>query len=349
MRKLKILWMMATFVTLVLGPTAIGWFIQEDRNPQLGSSPASIPQSLIATGSSNAALESCDCLISQDLDPDGSVMETRRELFDRINSLSGKAKGFFWGGLTGNIEDPSSLAGCIAADMTVYGDARDLVKNTWAWASGEDVDELITTLSSIGLATTLAPHIDVGVSVCKNLGKFMSRAVRSHILYLALEAKTLGNLRKISGFVSEIGGIYKKIGGGILDLFKMAGDVPAFKKLTGLIDTYGRSAFGAILVGGKGTLRFLGMASDAGLKLSGAGGKKMIRMAVLYPNIAIHLMKISKKAGWDHPDLTMMLFTEILAALPLHLTALIGLCIWLWCCWWTVLEVIFTRSIPSAT
>lgn len=346
MRALKIVWLAVTFITLVLGPTAIGRFIRESRNPEFGLDPSARPRALIASGSYDAALESCDFLISHDLDHDGSVTETRRELLSRINSVSGKAKSFFWGGLTGKIEDSSSLVGCITADMTAYGDVRDLAKSAYAYATGEEVDELIVALSALGLATTLAPHIDVGISVCKNLGRFMSKALRTHIIDLALEAKKLGNLGKISGLVSDIGGLYRKIGGGIIDLFKMAGDVPALQKLTKLVDTFGRPAFGAILVGGKGTLRFLGMASDAGLKLAGAGGKKMIRMAVLYPNVAVHLVKISKKAGWDHPDLTMTLLAELLGALPLHLIFLISLAIWLWCSWWTILETLFFR--PTA-
>ncbi len=344
MRKLKALWLVVTFVTIVLGPTAIGWYVQQNRNPDLGSDPAATPGALIASGSLDAALESCDFLIAYDLDPDGSVEETRRELFARINSLSAKAKGFVWGGLTGNIEDPSSLAGCIAADLTVYGDARDLFKNAAAYVRGEEVDELVTVLSTIGLATTLAPHIDVGISVCKNLSRFMAKAIRSHILDLALEAKKLGKLDKIAGLVSDIGGLWKKLGGATLEIFRMAADVPGFNTLVRVIDGFGRPAFGAVLVGGKSTLRVLTVASDAGLKMIGAGGKRMIRMAVLYPNVAVHLMKVAKKAGWDHPDLTMILLAEILAVMPLWLIATVGAAVWLWCSGWGAAEVAFGRA-----
>jgi hypothetical protein len=349
MKVWKAAWLLVTLATLVLLPTATGWYIQNNRNPDFGEDPTTRAKELLAEKQLASALISCDFLISHDLDVDGKAEVMREEILVQAGAILPKMKSFVWGGLTGNIHDSSSLAGCIAADLSVFGDGRDLVKGIIAYIRGEEVDVLITTLSAIGLATSAAPHIDAGVSVCKNLGRFMSKALHSHVLNLALEAKKLGKLERISEFVSGIGSLWKRLGTGVVEVFKIATDAPSLQKMVRMIDHFGKPAFGAVLIGGKSTLRFLNMAADASLKVAGSAGKRLFRMAVLYPNVAVHLLKITKKAGWDHPHLAMILIAEILGLLPVWVIALIGICIWGWCHWWTLVEIIFFRSLPQPT
>lgn len=61
--------------------------------------------------------------------------------------------------------------------IAVWGDLRDFTKNGYRYAVGEEVDTISAILSSVGIATTLAPHVDVGLSVMKSLAKFMTAPV----------------------------------------------------------------------------------------------------------------------------------------------------------------------------
>src|SRR5205085_125212 len=80
------------------------------------------------------------------------------------------------------------LIGAVAADMLVVGDIRDLLIQSYKFASGGDADPVIAALSAVGLATTLAPEIDWAPALLKaarragsigdKLGEFIVKAVK---------------------------------------------------------------------------------------------------------------------------------------------------------------------------
>jgi hypothetical protein len=78
------------------------------------------------------------------------------------NSSSHFAKRFATGLVTGNADDVASLSGTVAGDLFVFGDIRDVVRESKHLAMGEDTDRLVLGLAAAGLAVTAATYVSVG-------------------------------------------------------------------------------------------------------------------------------------------------------------------------------------------
>jgi hypothetical protein len=72
------------------------------------------------------------------------------------------AKRFVTGLVTGNADDGASLSGTVAGDLFVFGDIRDVVRESKHLVMGEDTDRLVLGLATAGLAVTAATYISVG-------------------------------------------------------------------------------------------------------------------------------------------------------------------------------------------
>lgn len=86
----------------------------------------------------------------------------------------GAARGF----ATGEITDSASLAGAIAADLTVVGDIRDLAREGGKFARGEDYSELILGLAAAGVAATAATYVTAGGAAPARFGLSVLKAAR---------------------------------------------------------------------------------------------------------------------------------------------------------------------------
>ncbi len=91
------------------------------------------------------------------------------ELLIRVNeavaeagSASHFARRFAVGLVTGNAEDAGSLSGTVAGDLFVFGDIRDVVRESKHMIMGEDTDRLILGLATAGLAVTAATYVTMG-------------------------------------------------------------------------------------------------------------------------------------------------------------------------------------------
>jgi hypothetical protein len=254
----------------------------------------------------------------------------RNQISSKIsNTIKGGLNGF----LFGEVKDPASLGGCVAGDLIVWGDIRDLMKNAYVKAKGGEVDEITVALSTIGLATSLAPHIDIGISVIKNMAKCMSKTLRAGLKILIDEAVLTKNIDKLSKFLSNLGSSYKQIGMGTLDLIQFSKDSKALMRLAEIVNKYGKPAYGAIMVGGRGAIRVFETAADYGLKLTGSAGKRVVRFGVKYPQLAVRFIKIGKKVGIDYLDVTLIAVAELLLMLSWKTLVFIGFAIWIWCFW----------------
>ena len=78
------------------------------------------------------------------------------------NSSSHLARRFATGLVTGNADDVASLSGTVAGDLFVFGDIRDVVRESKHLAMGEDTDRLVLGLATAGLAVTAATYVSVG-------------------------------------------------------------------------------------------------------------------------------------------------------------------------------------------
>jgi hypothetical protein len=77
-------------------------------------------------------------------------------------STSHLAKQFATGFVTGNADDVASLSGTVTGDLFVFGDIRDVVRETKHLAMGEATDRLVLGLATAGLAVTAATYVSVG-------------------------------------------------------------------------------------------------------------------------------------------------------------------------------------------
>lgn len=78
------------------------------------------------------------------------------------NSSSHFARRFATGLVTGNADDVASMSGTFAGDLFVFGDIRDVLRETKHLAMGEDTDHLVLGLATAGLAVTAATYVSVG-------------------------------------------------------------------------------------------------------------------------------------------------------------------------------------------
>jgi hypothetical protein len=77
-------------------------------------------------------------------------------------SASNIAKQFATGLVTGTADDLASLSGTVAGDLFVFGDIRDVVRESKHLAMGEETDRLILGLATAGLAVTAATFVTIG-------------------------------------------------------------------------------------------------------------------------------------------------------------------------------------------
>ena len=91
--------------------------------------------------------------------------DTSRRVSDAVaeeNSSAHFAKRFATGLVTGTADDVGSLSGTIAGDLFVFGDIRDVVRESKHLVMGEETDRLILGLATAGLAVTAATYVTVG-------------------------------------------------------------------------------------------------------------------------------------------------------------------------------------------
>lgn len=94
------------------------------------------------------------------------------------NSTSSMARRFATGLVTGEADDVASLSGTVAGDLFVFGDIRDVVREGKRLAMGENADQLVLGLASLGLAVTAATYVSVGGAVPVRAGLTMVKDAR---------------------------------------------------------------------------------------------------------------------------------------------------------------------------
>src|ERR1700723_1811566 len=85
-----------------------------------------------------------------------------RDAVAETNSTSHFAKRFASGLVTGNADDVASMSGTVAGDLFVFGDIRDVVRESKHLAMGEETDRLVLGLAAAGLAVTAATYVSIG-------------------------------------------------------------------------------------------------------------------------------------------------------------------------------------------
>ncbi|MDQ0467955.1 hypothetical protein [Labrys wisconsinensis] len=114
----------------------------------------------LAAGDANLA-ESFVALADQHGVPVDAARRARVEQA-AAGSVSETAYDFARGAVVGDVGGITGLAGAFAGDMVGIGDVRDLTREGWRAARGEEVDKLIVGLAAVGLAVTAATWGSLG-------------------------------------------------------------------------------------------------------------------------------------------------------------------------------------------
>lgn len=107
------------------------------------------------------------------------------------------ARRFGAGFVTGQPEDLAGLAGTAVSDLMVWGDLRDASREGLKLAWGEDADELILGLSTLGLALTAGTYATGGAGLSVRAGvSLVKGAARAGHLSVALARSLTRALRE---------------------------------------------------------------------------------------------------------------------------------------------------------
>lgn len=132
-------------------------------------------------------------------------------------NVRGAAHGF----ATGEIDGSASLAGALAADLTVIGDLRDLAREGSKMAQGEEHSDLILALAAAGVAITAATYVTAGGAAPARFGISVLKAARRTGAMTAEFAADLG--RRVAKAASPVAGAAPEANRGARALAALSG------------------------------------------------------------------------------------------------------------------------------
>jgi hypothetical protein len=113
-----------------------------------------------------------------------------------------------WQGfLSGNAESEPALAGALAADLSGFGDMRDLYQQSGNYLAGDIVDTTTVALAAVGITLTVATVFSLGATLPEKAGVStikivnragrLSRPLRRQVFALAREAVDMDALKNV--------------------------------------------------------------------------------------------------------------------------------------------------------
>jgi hypothetical protein len=217
-------------------------------------------------GKVGEALAICNYVKSQPGMPNrDAIMAIGQEIEEEQASWFGKAKRLGTGFVTGNIDSSEAMAGTVISDFLIIGDIRDLGKQGYNAATGQEVDQLVAVLSGIGVVTSAASYIpepaepalavsDASLSLLKGMKKinaltadFSNEAVE--LGTAALKSRKLGRFGEM---LQDLGSMWHAAPAGTLGAamkeVKSAGEL---KAMTRCMEMAPDEAITALSVGGR--------------------------------------------------------------------------------------------------
>jgi hypothetical protein len=140
-----------------------------------------------------AATEIQDALAAGDAELAASFLELARDrgiavdsaLAARVDAANATgaqvvraAMNFGHGLVTGAPDDLAGLAGTATGDLFVFGDVRDVVRESIHMARGEAADELVLGLAGAGIALTAGTYATLGAGAPARIGLSLVKAAR---------------------------------------------------------------------------------------------------------------------------------------------------------------------------
>jgi hypothetical protein len=128
------------------------------------------------------------------------------------------AGNFGRGFITGETKDAAGLVGAAAGDLIGWGDVRDLARETWHAATGQEVNKWLVGLSAVGLGVTAWTYSSLGAAAPVREGiSVVKAATRTERLSKGLMESvgrmfTSGRAERVGGALADLGTLQGKAG-----------------------------------------------------------------------------------------------------------------------------------------
>jgi hypothetical protein len=125
-----------------------------------------------------------------------------RQAYDDANGMGARAlclgtqagAGF----ITGEGASAAHIGGAVLSDFLVYGDLRDITRQSYNYATGAEVDEFILSISGIGLAATAGTYLSAGLAApARSAVSLVKLAKRSGRLTAKFAGYLTGSLKRV--------------------------------------------------------------------------------------------------------------------------------------------------------
>jgi len=119
-------------------------------------------EAALAAHDTGLASSFVDLAKAKDISLPEDLVQRVNEAIAEDSTTSHFVRRFATGLVTGKADDAGSLSGTVAGDLFVFGDIRDVVRESKHLVMGEDTDRLVLGLATAGLAVTAATYVSVG-------------------------------------------------------------------------------------------------------------------------------------------------------------------------------------------
>jgi hypothetical protein len=227
-----------------------------DRNFDAAVAAREIEAALVS-GDTELARSFIDLAAERDVAVASDLMAKTESAERDAARPSSKVASFGRGFVTGKPEDVASAAGMLTGDLFVFGDVRDVVRESWRGMRGEEVDKLVLGLAGTGIAVTAGLYVSAGIAAPARAGLSAVKAARrgGHLgapLVRLLKVETREGLAQ---FVGNLGRVQSRTGmRGALDALKIAEHPKDVAKLAALAAAKGNKTRAIVKVLGRGAI-----------------------------------------------------------------------------------------------
>lgn len=220
---------------------------------------------------------------------------------DLVYTPAEKIRSLVWdGAIKGVVFDKFSGIGAIGADLMVWGDIRDILKQSWNYMiDRESYDQLVMILSAAGVGLSSTTFVNGGVALAKSTIKYLKRVpdlAKKGLLSRFLSGKmTPSNAEKVWTIFKNNGWSIPRTASNLAHISK----VKHLDTAVGVIGKHGRS--GSV---------FVNMTGDTGLRMYASLPKRLRHslinafkrnprrlVGISTSHLVIHSIKIFDKYG----------------------------------------------------
>ncbi|WP_172118633.1 hypothetical protein [Halomonas hibernica] len=281
-----------------------------------------------------------------------SIEDQRSDWRYQLNKLG---EGLF----KGSSDETIGQVASVTSDFFVIGDLRDLAYQGLNLAQGEEVDEFLVALATLGLVatsaqvistmgasatagaatpavagTTIAKSSLIALKTAKRVGK-LPGWLKTSVMTAARQVRQTGNMGQLRNMLGDINSLAKTRGG--LNMLSNTQNATELRRMARFADTFGSQSATLYRVGGKAAVDISQRTATLGketILLAATFGKTGLRVldrvgALTFTKLASRSTKMVYKG-----DL-LALIAKLLLALPVWLLyGVIAFAAWLWAPRW---------------